>query len=60
MVCPDLHARARHLRGLDFFFPIKKQLREAGEAAYQLRTLAALPEDLESTPSTHMAAHNCL
>jgi hypothetical protein len=25
-----------------------------------LRALAALPEDLGSIPSTHMAAHNCL
>jgi hypothetical protein len=30
----------------------------AGEMAQQLRALTALPEDLGSIPSTHMAAHN--
>jgi len=34
--------------------------KEAGEVAHQLRALAALPEDLCSTPSAHMVAHNCL
>ena len=28
--------------------------------AQWLRALAALPEDLGSTPSNHMVAHNCL
>jgi hypothetical protein len=28
--------------------------------AQQLKTMAALPKDLVSIPSTHMAAHNCL
>ena len=28
--------------------------------AQWLRALTALPEDLGSTPSIHMAAHNCL
>lgn len=46
-------------QGLDFF-PIKKQLRGAGEMANQLRSLAARPEDLGSTPITHMAAPNCM
>ena len=32
----------------------------AEEMAQLLRTLAALPEDPGSTPSTHMAAHNSL
>lgn len=31
-----------------------------GEMAQLLRPLPALPEDLISTPSTHMADHNCL
>lgn len=44
-------------QGLDFL-PIKKQLRRAEEMAYQLSSLAALPEDLGSVPITHMAAHN--
>ena len=32
----------------------------AGEMAQRLRALTALPGDLGSVPSTHMAAHNCL
>ena len=32
----------------------------AEKMAQQLRTLTTLPEDLESNPSTHLAAHNCL
>jgi hypothetical protein len=32
----------------------------AGEMAQWLRALAALSEDLDSIPSSHMAAHNCL
>ncbi|KAL6067512.1 hypothetical protein STEG23_018216 [Scotinomys teguina] len=32
----------------------------AGEMAQQLRALTALPEDLGSIPSTHVAAHRCL
>jgi hypothetical protein len=31
---------------------------EAGEMAQRLGALAALPEDLSSTPTTHMTAHN--
>jgi hypothetical protein len=31
-----------------------------GEMAQQLRTLAALPNDLGSNPSTQMAVHNYL
>ena len=31
-----------------------------GEMAQWLRTLAALPEDLDSIPSAHIAAHNHL
>jgi hypothetical protein len=31
-----------------------------GEITQQLRALAPLPEDLGSSPSSHMAAHNCL
>ena len=31
-----------------------------GETAQQLGAMAALPEDLRLTPSTHMVAHNCL
>ena len=34
--------------------------RKTGEMAQQLRALAALPEDLSSIPSLHMAAHKCL
>lgn len=45
---------------LDFFFQLKKQLRGAGEMAYQLGSLAALPEYLGSIPNTHIAAHNCM
>jgi hypothetical protein len=33
---------------------------EAGEMAQQLRALAALLEDPDLVPSTHMAAHNHL
>lgn len=33
---------------------------EAGEKARQLRTLAALAQDLSSVPSTHVEALNCL
>jgi len=33
---------------------------EAGEMAQWLRPPTALPENLGSIPSTHMAAHNCL
>jgi hypothetical protein len=32
----------------------------AGEMSQRLRALAALLEDLGSTPSTYMVAHNCL
>ena len=32
----------------------------AGDIVQELRALAVLPEDLSSTPSTHMAAHNYL
>ena len=32
----------------------------AGQMAQWLRALPALPEDLGSIPSTHVAAHNCL
>jgi hypothetical protein len=35
-------------------------LLEAEEMTQQLRALAAFPEDLGSTPSTHMEAHNHL
>ena len=31
-----------------------------GDRAQQLRALTAVPEDLGSVPSTHMAAHNYL
>ena len=37
-----------------------KEKRGTGEVAHQLRVLAALAEDLDLTPSTHMAAHNYL
>jgi hypothetical protein len=33
---------------------------QAGAMAQQSRALTALPEDLGSIPSTHMAAYNCL
>lgn len=47
-------------QGLDFFFfQPEKQLRGAGEMAYQLGSLAALPEYLGSVPITHTAAPNC-
>jgi hypothetical protein len=32
---------------------------KAGEMAPWLRALAALPEDSDSIPSKHRAAHNC-
>lgn len=32
----------------------------AGGMAQQLRTLAVLPKDQDSNPSTHMAVHSCL
>lgn len=38
----------------------KKSGREVGERAQQLRALAALPKDLGSISSTHMAVHSCL
>jgi hypothetical protein len=38
----------------------RKVAARAREIAQQLRALAALPEDLGSIPSTHMAANNCL
>ncbi|CAH6901579.1 Dclk2 [Phodopus roborovskii] len=37
-----------------------KKGEETGEMAQWLRALAALPEDLGSVPSTHMATHSCL
>ena len=40
-------------------FTSRFELYGAGEMAQWLRALAALPEDLGSNPSTHMAAHNC-
>lgn len=39
---------------------IIKVLSGAGDMAGELTTLAALADDLESTPNTHMTAHNCL
>ena len=39
---------------------IKHCIYRAGEMAQWLRTLAVLPEDLGSIPSTHMTANNCL
>ena len=36
----------------------KKSILGAGEVAQRLRALSALPENLSSIPSTHMAAHN--
>ena len=39
---------------------LKTCLSGAGEMAQWLGALTALPEDLGSIPSTHMAAHNCL
>jgi hypothetical protein len=38
---------------------VKSQNNGAGEMVQWSRALAALPEDLGSIPSTHMAAHNC-
>ena len=32
---------------------------KAGKMTQWIRALAALPENLDSIPSTHMAAHNC-
>lgn len=37
-----------------------KENKGSGELTYWLRTLSALPEDLSSLPSTHVAAHNHL
>lgn len=41
-------------------YKTNKQTNKAGEMVQQLRALTALPEDLGSIPSTHMAAHACL
>jgi hypothetical protein len=38
------------------WFILTHKLRGAGEMAQQLRTLAALPEDLGLVPRTHVAA----
>ena len=39
---------------------IRKAYIGAGEMVQWLRTLAVSLEDLGSSPSTYMAAHNCL
>lgn len=36
-----------------------KRQNQAGEMFQQLGAMAALTEDLESIPNTHMAANNC-
>lgn len=41
-------------------FSFKNQMGGAGEMAQWLKSLAVLPEDPGSIPSTHMAAHNSL
>lgn len=61
MLCPDLSMYKIWRFGffcffLFLFFPIIKQLRGAEGMAYQLRSLAALPEDLGLIPGTP----NCL
>jgi hypothetical protein len=38
----------------------KKHCIGSGEMAWQLKALAALSEDLNSIPSTHITAHNSL
>lgn len=38
----------------------RKSEARAGEMALQLRALAALPDDPDPIPSTHMAGHNCV
>ena len=53
------------LKFLDFLFLhnqyyIQESKCGAGEMVQQLRALTALPGDLGSIPSTHMAVHNCL
>ena len=55
MVCPDLNMCkiSLSIKVWIFFFQLKKQLRGAGEMAYQLGSLAALPEYLGSIPNTH-------
>jgi hypothetical protein len=35
-------------------------LSRAGKMAQWLRALTSLPEDIDSIPNTHLAAHNCL
>jgi hypothetical protein len=40
-------------------FVLKTSYFVAGEMVQQLRALTALPEDPDSNPNTHMAAHNC-
>jgi hypothetical protein len=39
---------------------LKTPVTEAGEMAQQLRALTALPDELSSIPSTHMAAQSSL
>jgi hypothetical protein len=41
-------------------FFLNNMYKGAGEMDQWLRTLAALPRDLGSIPSTHGAAHSCL
>jgi hypothetical protein len=42
-----------------FFFQDRVSLYSPGEMTQQKRALAALPEDLGSTPSAYMVANNC-
>lgn len=39
---------------------IKKIFKGVGEMAHILKTLATLADELDSVPSTNMAAKNCL
>lgn len=39
---------------------MKKLALEAGKMAQTLGIFFALPEDLTSSPSTHVEVHNCL
>jgi hypothetical protein len=41
-------------------FLLSIEIKKAGEMAWQLRALAALPENPGSIPSTHMRVHNRL
>ena len=50
-------AKCKHMQGMGH---VKMSSIRAGEMAQQLRALAALPEDPDPIPSTHVVANNYL